>query len=172
MDVPTLVGPYGILLSLPIWTTAMILFFSTIGVMHVGCVFFEGAPYQVSPSGEFCNALILGVVLLAGGILQSRSVVIPEWLQGNTNHLVILAVCEFVGIRVSYGTAERGPAQLMDKYHNVIIAPAIAYLAITLLPVIYINGTTIEKTATIGAMLIWLTLTVFEDKINRMNLRC
>lgn len=173
MDTAHLVGSYYVLTKLPIWATAMILYFATLGIIHIGRDYFEGLPYQVAYSAQFGDAALFGVVLLAAGILQQHtgSIIIPQWLESSTVHMATLAASLALGVLVSVLTLKTRSGQAMDVYHDVVIAPIIVYLAITLLPVIYFNGTRIEKVTTVCFILFWLALVVFDIKAERMNQR-
>ncbi|KKU81259.1 MAG: hypothetical protein UY07_C0022G0024 [Parcubacteria group bacterium GW2011_GWA1_47_8] len=166
-----LIGDYYVLANLPIWATAMFLFFGTLGVIHVGRDYFEGLPYQVSYSAQFGDAMLFGAVLIAVGILHRGGSVVPEWLQSNNAHVAILVTCFAFGVIVSILTIKGRSGKAMDVYHDVIIAPLILYLAITLLPLIWLNGTKTEMVSTTWFIIIWGLLVIFDIKANRMNQR-
>jgi hypothetical protein len=166
-----MVAIYWILAESPLWATAIILYFSTLGVIHVGRDYFEGMPYQVSYSAAFGDVLLFGAVLISATILKREGVTIPSWFQFEDVHWLILAVCFAIGISVSINTSDIRSGQQMDTYHDVIIGPMILYFAITLIPIIALNGTRIEIFATIGFVLIWALLVVFDIKYERMDQR-
>ena len=165
------VGIYYVLANLPIWATALILYFGTLGAIHVGRDYFEGLPYQVSYSAQLGDVALFIVVLIAAGILQRSSAEIPLWLQMPEAHGAILVGSFLIGIIVCVVTLKSRSGHYMDIYHDVVIAPVILYLAITLLPVIFLSGTAGEIDATINLALFWSCLVVFDIRNNRMDQR-
>ena len=166
-----LVGSIYVLALLPIWAIALILYFGTLGVIHVGRDYFEGLPYQVAYSAQFGDAALFGAVLIAAGILQTEVAYIPEWLQNGNTHLMIASGSYSLGIAVCLATLKTRSGQFMDIYHDVVIGPLILYLAITLLPIIFLNGSTTEVLATICLALFWAGLVIFDIKKQRMDQR-
>ena len=165
------VGSYYLLGVLPIWATALVLYFGTLGVIHVGRDYFEGLPYQVAYSAQFGDAALFGSVLIAATILQRSGISVPAWLQSAGIHWLIGGGSFLLGAFISVATAESRSGQLMDIYHDVVVGPLILYFAITLLPVIFLNGTKIEIAATIGLALFWACLVVFDIDYKRMDQR-
>ena len=165
------IGSLYVLANLPIWATALILYFATLGVIHVGRDYFEGLPYQVAYSAQFGDAALFGAVLIAAGILQRKGIYIPEWIQNQTLHVIIGSGSVCVGTLVSLVTLGKRSGQYMDVYHDVVVGPLILYLAITILPVIFLNGTTIEVLATMCLALFWACLVIFDVKKKRMDQR-
>lgn len=167
-----MVGIYWFLANCPIWATAMILYFSTLGVIHVGRDYFEGIPYQVAYSAQFGDTLLFGAVLIAATILQQRDGAdIPLWFQGLGTQILVLGGCFLLGFVVCIVTLKTRSGQKMDMFHDIAMGPVILFLAITLLPVIWNNGTVVEISATAGFILVWAGLTVFDIKHERMDQR-
>jgi hypothetical protein len=154
----------------PIWVTALVFIIITFVTMMVGRDVLEGMPYQVSYSALIGDIGLFVVVLIAAGILQRQGTVVPEWLHGRAQ-LLVLAVSIPVGVTVFSKTFISREAEWMDFYHDVVIAPLILYLAVTLLPIIYLNGTPTEQRATIALVAIWAALVAFDIGYDRMNQR-
>lgn len=161
------VGSHHALSVLPIWASGLMLYGVTMGVIYVVRDIFEGLPYQVAYSAQFGDAVLAGAVLVAATILQ-RDPVLPGWLMGGNFHVIAALIS--IGFGVTWWAIDR-PAQWGDLYHHLFIAPLILYLAITLLPVILLNGTRIEKSCVLCFALLWAALVVFDVTHARMNQR-
>ena len=96
---------------------------------------------------------------------------IPIWLQDSGTHLWIFSLAVVLGIAICKITLASRSGQLMDIYHDVVIAPFILYAAITLLPVIWFNSTLSEKLATELFLIVWIILIIFDFKHDRINQR-
>lgn len=155
----------------------MILCFVTDGAMYLGRDIFEGLGYQVAYSAKFGDAMLFGVVFIAATIIKREEPYLRSWffwtpwLMKGWFHLLVLLGSVALGITVSVLTLASRSGQMMDVYHDVVIAPMILYFAIALLPLIYYAGTKTEKRWTICFILIWLALVVFDIKYDRMNQR-
>jgi len=88
----------------------------------------------------------------------------------SSGYVNILAAIVSVSFGIIWWALDR-PVHWGDIYHHLFVAPLIFYLAITLLPVILINGTKIEKFCVVCLALVWVTLVVFDLKHERMNQR-
>jgi hypothetical protein len=160
-------GSHRVLSRLPIWASSIIFYAVTMGVVYVARDFFEGLPYQVAYSAQFGDAALAGAVLIAATILQ-RVGPLPRWLSSRYFHGVAALVS--VGLGSTWWSLDR-PAHWGDIYHHLIIAPLIIYLAITLLPVILINGRRVEKSSVLCFALFWASLVAFDLTHGRMNQR-
>ncbi len=160
---------YSILSVTPIWALFGILFALTFGAIFVGRHIFEGVPYQVSYSAQVGDAALLMAVLIAATILQRGNAVIPAWAPRLS--VVIAGIALFIGIVVCVSTLTSRGGKLMDIYHDVVIAPIVMYFAITLLPVIYQNGTALEQGATWFAIAFWMICVIYDVHDDRMNQR-
>ena len=165
------VGIHAFLTRTPLWVTVLILYLMTDGAMHIGREYFEGLAYQVAYSAKFGDAALLGVVFIATTILQRGNVVLPKLLTKVWMHRAIVLVGICLGSAVSWLTLPARSGQIMDIYHDVVIAPMILYFAVTLLPVIYLAGKRAEKVSTVCFILFWLALVVYDTGSNRMNQR-
>jgi hypothetical protein len=165
------VGIYYVLYTLPVWAIAGILFLITLVAILVGRDILEGLPYNVSYSAVIGDAGLIIGVLITATILQRGGAYIPSWFLNEKMHINIIGLCFLLGLFICFLTLGLRSGQLMDIYHDVIIAPLILYFAITLVPVIYYNGTNIEKWAVIGFIFLWLALVVFDIKYKRMDQR-
>jgi len=161
------IGSHYALVGLPVWASSLILFAATMGVIYVLRDIFENLPYQVAYSAQFGDAMLVGAVLIAATTLQ-RGEVLPGWLIGRTFHL--LAAIVSIGFGVTWWSVDR-PKHWGDIYHHLFVAPLILYLAITLSPVILINGTKVEKLCSLGFALLWAALVIFDVTHARMNQR-
>lgn len=162
-----LVGSHYVLSGLPIWASSLILYGVTMGVIYVMRDIYEGLPYQVAYSAQFGDAVLVGAVLVAATILQ-RGEALPRWLSGG--HFHVFAALISVSFGVTWWSIDR-PTHWGDIYHHLFVAPLILYLAITLLPVILINGTRVEKLCMLCFALLWASLVVFDVTHGRMNQR-
>jgi hypothetical protein len=110
--------------------------------------------------------LIAATILQRGGEVKTLSCLEVGGIgfQG----ILLINIVLYCGI-ISYLTLNSRSGQLMDIYHDVVIAPLFVFLAITLLPVIFKNGTRVEKIATLCFALLWFGLVVFDMTHDRMN---
>jgi len=160
-------GSHYVLSGLPIWTSALILYGITMGVIYVARDFFEGLPYQVAYSAQIGDAALIGAVLIAATILQ-RGAPLPLWLGSSYFHILTAIVSLSFGI--TWWLLDR-PSQWGDIYHHLFLAPLIFYLGLTLFPVILINGTKVEKLSVFCFVMLWVALVAFDIKHERMNQR-
>lgn len=86
-------------------------------------------------------------------------------------HALIGFLSILLGATMSFYTIPSRWGHIMDIYHDVVIAPMILYFAVTLLPVIYLGGTIVEKVSTICFVLFWIVLVVYDIMNDRMNQR-
>jgi hypothetical protein len=162
-----LVGIHYILAALPIWATAMLLYIITMGVLFVLRDRSEGFFYNTSYSAMLGDAGLLAVVLMAAGVLQ-RGGQPPSWLQdGGYQAFAGLAGLVFgvVWLVLDF------PRQWGDRYHHMVIAPLLCYLGITLLPVIFKNGTKTEIASTISMIALFAGLVVYDARTKRLDQR-
>ena len=166
-----MVGIYAVLAASPIWVTALTLYLLTEGMMYVGRDRLEGIPYQVSYSAKLGDAGLMAAVLIAATILQRGRIIIPVWLQDEGTHLVILIISAGIGGLISLAPLGKRSGQLMDVYHDIVIGPIILYFAITLLPIIYLNGTPLEQVTTMAAIVFWAILVLYDVMTGRLDQR-
>ncbi|MFA6353341.1 MAG: hypothetical protein WCW93_00165 [Candidatus Paceibacterota bacterium] len=162
-----LYGSYYILTVLPIWATAILLYFLTMGVLFILRDIFEGLFYNTSYSAVLGDGGILVIPLMAAGILQ-RGAPLPWWVRGWEYHQI--AVCLGLLLGMIWLALDR-PKQWGDRYHHLVIAPLICYMGGTLLPVIFTSGTCLEKLATIFLIALWAGLVVYDAKTHRLDQR-
>ena len=150
--------------------------------IYVGRDIFEGLPYNVAYSSAVGDMGLAVIVLVAAVILQRNARCIFQhagfsfmpatvWPHRRKPHFLIFISSILLGVIVSFLTIHSRSGQVMDVYHDIVIAPLFLYLAVTLLPVIFMNGTKIEKRATICLILLWAGLVGFDIKYQRMNQR-
>ena len=165
-----LVGSHYVLATLPIWATAAILVFILLAVF-IGRDILEGLPYDIAYASLVGDFALMIVALISATILHRNELKIGRWLQIPAVHVAILAGSILLGILVSFVTLNLRSGQLMDIYHDVIIGPLFLYLGITLLPVIFKNGTKKEIIASLCFILLWASLVGFDIRTDRMNQR-
>jgi hypothetical protein len=163
------VGIHAFLYSTEIWATVLLLYMFTLGALHLGREYFEGVPYQVAHSAQFGDAALIGVVLIAATVLQRGSVTLPGWLLSGLFHFTVALSAVCLGVLVSLGTLHARSGHIMDIYHDIVIAPAFVYFAVTLLPVIWLCGNPNEIRATVCLILFWAVLVAYDIKCGRMN---
>jgi hypothetical protein len=151
-----------VLTVLPIWATAGIMMAVVMLSLHFGRDYFEGLPYNVAYSSAIGDAGLIVVTLIAATILQKGGVHIPEWLRDVMVHATILLAVGGLSVIVCVITLGSRSGQSMDIYHDVVIAPLLAYLMITLVPIIWLNGTSIEIVSTFLLIILWAAF-VFGD---------
>jgi hypothetical protein len=164
------VGSLYVLKTLPIWFTMAILFIIAIGVILIGRQSLEGTAYNPLSSGVGDCMLILVGVGIGAGILQRGKCTVPKLLQNVNVHLMIFTLCFLAGVAICRTTILTRGGQSMDIYHDIVVVPMFLQLAATLLPVIFMNGTKIEKVAVILVISLWIGL-VGADTKYRPNAR-
>lgn len=165
-----LVGSIRIISILPIWTTAAIVT-GILMAVPVGRGIFEGLPYNVSYASLVGDMGLMISVLIAATIIQRGEIIVPKFLQNKTTHFLILLASFALGVIVCVLTLSSRSGQVMDIYHDVILSPLFLYLAVTLVPVVYYNGTRVEKRAVFGFVLLLLVLVGFDINFIHMNQR-
>jgi hypothetical protein len=166
-----LTGSIYVLSVLPIWAIVAILFAVMMLSIFVGRDILEGFPYNVSYSAVIGDAGLIICILIAATILQRGGVDIPQRLQDGETHAMIFFSCVWLGMAICAFTLESRSGQAMDIYHDIIVAPLFLYLAITLVPIIYLNGTKVEIAAVVCFVLLWAALVSFDIKYERLNQR-
>ena len=162
---------YAILSTTPVWALFAFLFVLTYGAIFVGRHIFEGVPYQVSYSAFIGDGGLLVAVMIAATILQRPHENIPDWLMAGWVHIEIYFVALVAGTITCIMTLKSRLGKLMDVYHDVVIVPVVIYFAVTLLPVIYLSGTTLEQNFTSLVIVVWLACVFGDIKCDRMNQR-
>ena len=164
-------GIYAFLVWCPIWAVALILYIGIDWMIHIIRDRFEGLGYQVAYSAKIGDAGLIICVLIAETILKRGNLILPGPLTNSAIQFTILVGCFFVCCIISLATLESRNGQFADVYHDLIVAPFMMFFAFTLLPVIYIGGTTIEKRATFFLVLLWVVFVFYDIKADRMNQR-
>lgn len=165
------VGIHALLVSLPLWATVLILYAVTDCVMHLGRDRLEGLGYQVAYSAKFGDVALFGAVFIATTILQRENVVLPEWMMQWNLQLAAFLACILLGLLVSATTLELRSGQYMDLYHDIVIGPMVLFFAITLLSVIFLGGTNVEKFCTACFIAFWGALVAVDIRTDRMDQR-
>jgi hypothetical protein len=159
------VGSHYVLFRLHIGVSGFILLVVTIGVVFLLRNIFEGLAYQVAYSAEFGAFLLVGAVLVAARILQ-RGEALSRWLISGHFHAFAAVISVIFG--VTCWSIFR-PTQWGDNYYQLYIAPLLLYLAITLLPVIAINGTRAERLCVVCFALVQIALLTFDYTHGRLS---
>lgn len=166
-------GIYALLVKLPIWAITAILVAISLAVL-VGRDIFEGLMYNISYSSMVGDAALIICVLIAATILQRGQwgfIYVPKLLNDGAVQRTVFLGFLSVGVVICALTLSSRSGQAMDVYHDIIIAPIFLFLAITLFPVIVINGKRKEIYAVILLILLWAGLVVFDFKYDRINQR-
>ncbi len=164
-------GIHWILVTVPIWATALALIIVTLVAINELRDLMEGVPYQVSRSALYGDTGLIVTILIAATILQRGRVPIPTFAQGGEWQLLLLLMCVIVGLAVCRLTLDSRAGQLADIYHDAVVAPLFVFFGVTLLPVVYYGGTTFEKIAVHVLIGLWLIFVVTDVLGDRMNQR-
>ena len=164
-------GSIYVLSIMPIWAIVAIFYAVTMLPILVGRDILEGIPYNVSYSAVIGDAGLVISVLIAATILQRGGADIPQRLQDGATHAMIFFACVGLGMVICAFTLSSRSGQTMDIYHDIVVAPLFLYLAITLVPIIYFNGTKTEIAAVVVFVLIWAALVGFDIKYKRLDQR-
>lgn len=165
-----MVGIYWLLNQSPMWLTALVLW-------HPGIVMYlmrdkrEGLGYQVAYSAKIGDGCIAIAVLVAATVLQRPGAYIPSSFLTLEYQFIVLGVLVFIGWAFQYFTSEMRSAKMADAYHDIVIAPVIVFLAITLLPVVWYSATTWEIVVVTMAVLVWGWLVIYDFQNGRINQR-
>ena len=169
---PHLTGVY-LLLANPYltWVVAGFLYFATDVAVHIGRDRLEGLGYQVSYSAKIGDgALFISVLMIATMFYDGRVMHIPDWLQLGWVHAGIFVACSALGITVCLTTLGSRSGQVMDIYNDTIIAPALLYLAIALLPIVWYNAKWWEwiVVLVVATMYVWtIHYDITHDRMNQ-----
>src|SRR3989344_1261051 len=169
-----LVGGHWVLNMLPVWATALVLYAVTLGVIFILRDKYEGLFYNTSYSAMLGDGALLVVVLMAAGVLQ-REILLPSWLQSKWFHFGVAILGIGLGIRWwgfdAFGVMLENYIEWGDIYHHLVIVPLLCYLGVTLLPVIWLAGTRVDKWSTLFLVLLWVMLVVYDTRTKRFNQR-
>lgn len=169
---PHLVGVHWIFANVPLWLVAGVLYISTDVAMHIGRDRMEGLGYQVAYSAKIGDGVLFITVLMIATMFQDgRALHIPDWLQSDLVHVTIFWMCLMLGVVVCLLTLGSRSGQVMDIYHDVVIAPALLYLAIVLLPVVWYNAKRWEWLVVGAVAAIYILTVQYDIAQKRMNQR-
>ncbi len=164
-------GSHYWMVYFPDWFLAVAMIYLGYGVLFLCRDSFEGLHYNVSYASVLGDTGLIGVVMIAAGILKRQGAVPAGWLRDVDFHYVCAAIAIIVGIvllaKVLYEQGWFG--EYADRYHNGFIAPMLTYLLLTLLPVIYLYGTSFEKWATGFFLVLCFVLVLIDIKTKRMD---
>jgi hypothetical protein len=130
----------------------------------------EGLGYQTAFSAKYGDTGLLTSILIAVTILQ-RDDYQPFLLNISALQWTILVVCVGIGCSVSFTTNGLRSGQAADVYHDMVIGPAVLFLVITLMPVVWYEARWYESLVIIIAIMTWITLIWIDLKNGRFNQR-
>lgn len=156
------------LTALPIWATALILYFVTAGGIFLLRDKCEGLYYNTSYSAVLGDGALVVVVLMACGMLQRAGLFLPEWAQ--SRWFEWFAFLSSTAVGTVWWEIDR-PQQWGDTYHHLVIAPIMVYLAAILLPVFYYNATRVEIIFICSLVSVWALLFVYDIRHERLDQR-
>jgi len=159
---------YWLFTALPIWAIALLLFVGTIGVIFVLRDRCEGLYYQTSYSAQLGDGALIVVALIAAGIMQRGVFFIPWYMMHQGGR--VCAVLLSIALGLVWFIIDQ-PEHWGDRYHHLVIAPVLCYLGLTLVPVIFMSGNRIEKSATILLIMSWAVLVVYDAVTHRLDQR-
>ena len=164
-------GIYYILWQLQLHVTALVLVGIQLAI-PVGRYFLEGRFYNVSRSSFPGDTFLFTIVLIAAALLQgNRELFIPRWLDKANKQLYVLAASFAVCLAVSELTLTGREGQVMDIYHDLVVAPLLLFFAVTLLPLIYKNGSKKQIIAVVFCIMVWVNLVTYDVITERLNQR-
>lgn len=165
-----LAGGYYVLAALPLWATAASVFMVTIGIKWLFQWKLHGFWWDTSASSHFGDQFLLWPVLIGATILHRHEMNEPLWFLASwPTHIMLLIGCVGVGAIVCRLTIAGRSGGLVDMYHDLVVVPALLYLAITLVPLIYLEGTTNEKWWALAFVCGWALLVVYDFHTHRIN---
>lgn len=165
------VGIFGILAGTPLWITIALLYLFTDIAIYLMRTILEGLGYQIALSAKIGDFGLLTVAAIAITILQSGHAYIPHWAQNVDTQVGFFLLFVVIGAVVSVATIGIRSGRLADVYHDVVIAPAILFLMVWLVPVIWYNASLFEFTVALLAGVTWVLLIIFDVKQGRMPQR-
>ena len=153
----------------PMWEISTILLVLVVVVIPLGRLIFQGKWFQVSFSAFPGEACLAGVLLIAVEILHKVSYT-PMlfnhrvWLQW-----VVYISSVLLGVMVFAFTMDEREAEIMDFYHDIVVAPLFLSGAILLLPVIWFNGSQNQLSMTIFLISCWIVALLVDIDEGRLN---
>ncbi len=162
-----LAGSHWLLTVLPIWATAIALYVLTIGAIFFLRDRFEGLFYNTSYSAMIGDGALCAVVIMASEILK-RGISLLGLMQNGWFHPAAFTAAITFGI--AWWATDR-PQQWGDCYHHLVVAPLLCYLGITLVPVIFGNGTKVEMVITLFLVALWAGLVAYDIGTKRLDQR-
>ena len=148
-------GVYWILSTMPTWAIAAILLTFVVIAVLVGREHIEGFHSELSFRTVRGDAGIVVVALIGSSVIQHGPVFMPTWLQFGLVHLSILLSVASVGVAFCLYKLRNGEESIVDIYRDVLVTPSLVTLSITLLPVVILNGNTIEKISGSVFVILW-----------------
>jgi len=164
-------GSHFWMVYFPDWFLAVAMIFLGYGVLFLCRDGFEGLHYNVSYASVLGDTGLIGIVLIAAGILKRHGAVPADWLRSANFHYVCIVVASAVGgFLLAKVRKEQGWfGEYADQYHNAFIAPMLTYLLLTLVPVIWLYGSGGEIKATVFFLVLCFSLVIVDAKTKRLD---
>lgn len=160
-----LYGSHYSLMEMPISAIALCLFLVTMGAMFLIRLVDQGLFYNVAVSAMLGDGVALYAVLLTAEVLK-RGTPLPAFLQNPLYHSVALFIAMVAGgiwLKFDWNT------HWADRYHHGVIVPLLVYLALTLIPVLWVNGTKSENRILLGVVVFYGSTIAFDIVTQRMD---
>jgi hypothetical protein len=168
----TLHGSHFWMVYFPDWFLIFVMLFMGYGVLFLLRDYFEGFYYNISFAAVIGDIGLMSIVMIGAGILKSQGMVSADWVRSVYCHftcaIAAIGAGAFLLARVRRQQGWFG--EYADRFHNIVIVPAFSYLVATLLPIIYYQGSSIEKGATVFFIALWATLVYVDSKTDKKGL--
>jgi len=153
----------------PDWFLIFVMLFMGYGVLFLLRDHFEGFYYNVSFAAVIGDIGLISIVMIGAGILKIQGMVSADWARSGYCHLICAAAAigasAFLLTRVRRQQGWFG--EYADRLHNIVIVPVFSYLVVTLLPVIFYQGNSFEKKATIFFIAAWAALVIIDGRTDK-----
>jgi hypothetical protein len=167
-------GIYAILVSMPIWSIVLVFYLLTLFVVDAGREIFEGFSYNVSFAAKYADVGLL-VAILIGATILKRIPGFDSFLGAEIFQIICVAISLLISLfMISSEVLMRQKhisRQIVDIYHNILIMPLFVFLFLTLVPVIYLHGSNVERLTTLFFLLLWVVLMICDIKAGRLEQR-
>jgi hypothetical protein len=169
--VENLHGSHYWMILFPYWFLAVVMIFFGWGVLFLFRNHFEGLAYDISFASVIGDTGLIGIVMIAAEIIKGQGAVPANWLRSLHFHFFcgVLAIALGIILLAKVNREKGWLGEYADQYHNIVIVPMLAYLLLTLLPVVFIYGSDVEKAATVFFLILWFSLVFFDFKTKRLD---
>ncbi len=153
-------GPLGTMAAL--WVLLL--------AVPVGRRILEGKSYDVSLASNYGDKGLTLIALIGAYIISfHQPIFVPAWLRDGDVHSAIYFVALMFCFIISAFTFKKREANFVDVFRDVVIAPVFILMIIVVVPVIYLNGTWLEKSVTVTCLMLWGVLGVVDLVTGRFN---